>query len=64
MLSRTLQQLDAVPGANLLTVAMNPSDATQKTPATTQVASYANANGFSENYRVIGSKNSTLRCKC
>jgi len=43
-------------GANTLTVAMNPSDATQKTPATTQVASYTNANSFSENYRVIGSK--------
>ena len=25
---------------------MDPSDATQKTPATTQVASYANANGL------------------
>jgi hypothetical protein len=34
---------------------MDPSDATNKTPATTQI-SYTNTNSFTENYRVIASK--------
>ena len=42
-------------GNNILTVAMDPSDATNKTPATTQI-SYTNTNSFTENYRVIASK--------
>lgn len=47
-------------GVNELTVAMDPSDATNKTPATTQVASYTNANGFQENYRIIASKETDI----
>ena len=43
-------------GGNTLTVAMDPADATNKTPATTQISSYTNANGFQENYRIIASK--------
>lgn len=43
-------------GDDQLTVAMNPIDATDKTPATTQISSYTNINSFSENYRIIASK--------
>ena len=43
-------------GGDTLTVAMDPADATNKTPATTQILSYTNANGFQENYRIIASK--------
>ena len=47
-------------GANQLTVAMDPSDATAATPATTQVIDYQNTNGFEENYRIIVSKNTNI----
>lgn len=45
---------------NKITVAMNPSDATAATPATTQVSNYQNGNGFPENYRIIASKNTNI----
>ena len=45
---------------NKITVAMNPSDATAATPATTQVSNYQNGNGFQENYRIIASKNTNI----